>query len=287
MDKLFNLKISPVVLLALTTWIFGQFTVVDVRLETNLLRGDTHKTMAENLRHQIESYFRSTEFAPDAMDIEMVVDMHLIVEEVIDEGAERLVKVQAIVSNKLDQQYYCKGGTFPYSDGQAITFGPMFDPLASLLDFYAFTLIAGELDTYELLGGTSYLNRAQQLADDGLGSSYSRGWDTRYKRNKELLENVYLRSAKLYYFLALDVYNMPRFELKALREPLMLLSQNLEEVSYRYGPERFTLIFLKAHAETMAEMLHRAEMTDTLELLLELDKDNEEIYLEYLPHLRN
>ena len=51
-----------------------------------------------------------------------------------------------------------------------------FDPLASLLDFYAYIIIGFDFDTHESLSGTPYFLRASNIQSLASSTSYSRGW---------------------------------------------------------------------------------------------------------------
>ena len=51
-----------------------------------------------------------------------------------------------------------------------------FDPLASLLDFYAYAIIGFDFDTHESLSGTPYFQKASSIVSFGSSTSFSRGW---------------------------------------------------------------------------------------------------------------
>ena len=102
----------------------------------------------------------------------MVIDFRLVLESVSRGGNQTVIKAQALFSNKLDQYFYAKSIQFPYEPGRKIYYTTIFEPLASFLDYYAFMFIATELDTYEYMGGTTFFNRALELADLGRDSDW-------------------------------------------------------------------------------------------------------------------
>ena len=45
---------------------------------------------------------------------------------------------------------------------------------------------------------------ATDIASNGKESTYSKGWNERWKKSKEIQENTYLREIKYYFFYALE-----------------------------------------------------------------------------------
>jgi hypothetical protein len=69
--------------------------------------------------------------------------------------------------------------SFRYERGQALYTGQStFDPLTSLLDFYAQIIIGFDYDTFEVFGGTKYFQRAQDIVNLGATSGASFGWQS-------------------------------------------------------------------------------------------------------------
>ena len=68
---------------------------------------------------------------------------------------------------------------FKYQKGQALYSNQTtFDPLTSFLDYYALIIIGMDMDTFELLGGTVYFKRAQDIVNLGSNSGASLGWQS-------------------------------------------------------------------------------------------------------------
>lgn len=91
-------------------------------------------------------------------------------------GSQRLIyqgdgKMTAVFRN-LDDKW-----DFVYEKNQPLYHNEYrFDPLASVLDFYAYVIIGYDFDTLEPLSGTQYFQRASNIVTLGASTPYSRGW---------------------------------------------------------------------------------------------------------------
>ena len=67
--------------------------------------------------------------------------------------------------------------SFKYEVGQSMyTNFDDFDPLTSLLDFYALIIIGFDMDTWEEFGGTPYFTKAFDIVNLASTSNYKTGW---------------------------------------------------------------------------------------------------------------
>jgi hypothetical protein len=137
-------------------------------------------------------------------------------------GSQRLVyegegKTTAVIRIKDDMW------NFAYEKNQPIYHNEYrFDPLASLLDFYAYVIIGFDFDTHEPLSGTKFFQRASNIVNLGASASaYARGWTkstgsyTRAELIDELLNSRYapIRQAIYdYHFNGLDLLASDRKE---------------------------------------------------------------------------
>lgn len=89
-----------------------------------------------------------------------------------------------------------------------------FDPLTSLLDFYALLIIGSDLDTWEEYGGSPYFKKAFDILNRASTSKYSSGWlpsSSAYNRRgmvSDLLNEKYatFRSDVFDYHYGIDIY---------------------------------------------------------------------------------
>ena len=276
-------RIIPLFLLAAISPLFSQFVEVNVKLDMRRLNeGD--KELFFSIAEDIESYFLNTRFSPDAGDLEIIVDFHLVLEGVSQGGSETMVTAQAVLTNKMDQFFYAKGVQFPYSKGRRIIFSLSFSPLASFLDYYATLLIANELDTWDYMGGTNLFNKAEELADLGRTSDHSRGWQDRWKKARRLRDNKYLRSMRFHYFQAIDSFYAEEPDIKLTRSSLENFFDDLVTMDETWGSNKETLQFLDAYHREISELLAGLNFRDVLKYLAEYDLDNQEIYESYLEY---
>jgi len=279
----FGMKLNPIYrnTLILALWIsfaFSQFSEVSVTIDTRMLRGNTEEYLVQSLKEQVQSYYLTSLFSPEALDLGLIMDIQLVVESITITGNKKLISGQALFSNSDDQQYFARGFEFKYDAGESMVFSQMFQPLTSFFDYYAFLFIAAELDTYDEFGGNLYYSKILDISDSGKSSTYSRGWDVRQKRAKEIRENLELRRAKFYFFQAYDTASIQKVTISELREPLINFYTNLEISIGTNGNDRYTEPFLKAHANDIAIMLKAVKMIDELNSMMELDPENVDVY---------
>ena len=274
------------------TILWSQFIELNAELDMRRLsEGD--RQLFETLSEDIKSYYLNTQFAADIDDLGIIIDCRLVLESISRGGSQTSINAQAIFVNKqkqidgnmktMDQYFYVKAVQFPYERGRKMYYTSTFDPLASFLDFYAFMFIATELDTYEYMGGTSFFNRAIELADLGKDSDWSNGWENRWKKARKLKNNEYLRSMRYNFFLAWDEYKYSEeLNINIVKTSMNTFCEDFETLDRKHGSNKETLHFLKSYHENIAELLSALKMIDTLNLLILYDHDHKEVYESYL-----
>jgi len=269
-------------LIVLVGSLHAQFAEVTIQTDVQRLK-DRERQDLQGLEEAIQQFYLSSPWEQEVADLEMYLDMQLVFQSTIDIGNETYYQAQVLISNRQDQRYLIKDANFPYSPGRAVNLSPAIDPLASLLEFYAYLLIAGELDTYEILAGSPYYTRAASLAILGRNDPYvGRGWINRLRLAERLAANQDLRRAKAYFYQAFDVLAEEKPEIAELRKALSLFYNSIQAVVKREGQERHTSIFLSGHAEEIAELLALAGMWPELAEMMLLNPDCERIYQGYL-----
>ena len=278
-NKFFNF--STVIFLLTGSFVWSQFVEINAELDMRRLsEGD--RQLFDTMADDIENYYLNTQFSTDVSDLEMVIDIRLVLESVSRGGSQTTINAQAIFSNKLDQYFYAKGIQFPYEKGRQIIYTSIFEPLASLLDYYAFMFIATELDIWEYMGGTSFYTKAIELADLGKDSDWSNGWDDRWKKSRKLKSNQYLRSMRFNYFSALDELSAEEVDMKIVKASMNAFYEDMVTLDKKLGSNKETLHFLKAYHEDIAELMAALQLRDGLELLMFYDHDHKKVYESYL-----
>ena len=289
-----NKKYFPLFLIWLiTVWsiCWGQFVMVNVDLDMRRL-SEQDRQLFKNMTKDMKQYFLNTQFSPDVADLNIIIDFHLVFESISVRGSQTTINAQAILVNKevqpdgsmktMDQYFYVKGIQFPYATGRKIIYTSSFDPLASFLDYYAFMFIATELDTWDYMGGTSFYNRAIDIADMGKVSDWPHGWDDRRKKTQKIKNNQYLRSMRFNFFMALDAIRAENIDTNLVKTSMYTFYEDLKEIDEKLGSNRETLKFLEAYHINISELLVGLKMWGGLELLRGYDYDNKKVYESYL-----
>lgn len=249
-----------------------QVTIDDTRLKEN------HRRITGGLKNQIKMFFEMTPWDQEYSDLQIPLSIHLIFDTVSDKGGTNVYSAQCLFSNELDQRYFAKAVQFPYSSGQGITYSPVvFEPLASTLQFYGYIILAGEADTYEQFAGTRFYEMARELTFRGKSSQYPRGWSDRVELVDQLTNNRGLRLAKVYFYEGFAL--LQKRDIIGSTESFLKMIENFNWVSTKFPRERYTSIFLDAHAQELANLpKHIQQRKKILTELIRIDPDNENIY---------
>lgn len=276
------LKTFSIVLVLLVGTLHAQFAEVTVQMDVQRLQERERQDLL-GLEESIRQFYLRSPWEQDIADLEMFLDIQLVFQSTITIGNEVFYQAQVLITNRQDQRYLIKDAKFPFSPGRSATLSPAFDPLASFLEFYAYLLIAGELDTYEVLAGSTYYTKATSLAIQGERDPYvNKGWSGRLRLVERLSTNQDLRRAKAYFYQAFDVLAEEKPDLAELRKALGRFYKSISTVIKREGQERYTSIFLSGHAEEIAEWMALAGMWQELAEMKVLNPDSERIYQGYL-----
>ena len=259
-------------LLTITSYIFSQFTEVKINLNTDRLQKSINNEL-DNFETTIENYILNSEFAPNAMDIDFYIEFLFVFEGISDKGNQKLFNTQILATNGSDQQFFSKGVEFSYYPGQSLFYNSQFESLRSLIDYYCLMVIAGDLDTYDFLGGEKYYKIAEDIALKGKESSYSRGWDDRKSKSEFIKSNHSLRKAKLSFFIANDLY---KIENENIIKYLIDFHKSIMDIDNEIGSDKDTKIFLKSHSKTIGLLLSSESMySEILDLIYYYDDLNE------------
>ena len=267
-------------IILLTSHIFPQFVEVNVAIDTRQVR-ENDRFVFESLGDDVSQYLTNNKFTDSAIEFELFLDIHFIVESYSSSNNNKIVNAQMILTNQADQHFYAKGVDFPYSKGQSLSFSPMFSPLTSVLDYYANLFIASELDTYDYLGGDAYFVKSDEITNIGRSSDYSRGWENRKKKAKKLKENRHLRSIRFHYFAIEDILNSEEIDSKSIVKHLEECIDDIDSILEIYGNDRNTSQFLNVYGKDLAQLLKQYKLAHAIHKLDEVDHDNHSIYSKF------
>ena len=256
--------------------VYGQFGEVKVVFDNSLLKIHEQQNILL-LKQDIVRYIKTTRWDEDYSDLLIPLHIQFIFEGTVQKGAQEAFLAQVLFSTGTDQRYFDKSLQFPYGHGGTLYFDLVqFDPLSSFLAFYVNLILAGEIDTYEPMGGTRMLEMSREIALRGTASEYSRGWSDRVQLVNDVSTNFGLRKAKFSYYYAMELFQDGDIDEAVLEFKNMI--KGLDEVYDRSPREHYTMLFLKAHTNELANVLQLLGQKNMLRDMMELDLDNLEIY---------
>ncbi len=173
---------------------------------------------------------------------------------------------------------------FSYARGQNLIYDPnRFNPLTSVLDFYANVILGYDYDTFEAFGGTPFFERAQRIAELSRATPAGepgKGWygqgiedRARFTLAQELLDPVFapVRQAQYdYHFTVLDHF-VVRHE-QAWEDAMTTLAA-LHELYLQNNRRRYvTDVFFGAkYQELVALLVDAPQRNEAYALLSEMD----------------
>ena len=279
----YNITKHIITLIAIINFGIAQFESIGTHVDLRQIR-ENDRFYFDNLNSEIYDFFILNTFGTDIEYLNLNSNIHIIIESIIDKNGQKIVNGQTIITNRSDIMLPLKSFSFPIAELKNISHNPnSFNPLSSLLEFIAHILIANEIDTYESKGGNEHYNIALSLSQIGKESDYSKGWNERWQKCKQLQENFFLRDMKYYYFLAYeDFYNQ---DIENLKLNIDLFHNAVKLNSNFIGTDNNTLNFFKAFAKVIVEYYSTIDFEEGLIFLSEYDIDNKSLYIESIKSL--
>jgi len=238
----------------------------------------TYQSNLENLKYDLEQYIIEYDYTDDAYGTKVPILYQIYFEQARETGTQTSYTAQLLVTNRTDQRYFDKTWEFPYASGQTYQHG-IYTAVTSVIDYYAYLVLAGEVDTYGRLAGTPYYNTAREIINraSGLG----RGWQDRLKRLDDLQNHRNLRILRYTFFDAYWDYQESSTSdaIIGFRDSMELIREILD----RNRDDKYTKIFLEGNADKMAWLAGELEEYDALKTLIAVDPDNKNVYQGYLP----
>ncbi len=272
-----SLKILSFLIFMLTfPLLFAQFAEVSVEISIDRMP-EKERNDLKTLEQLIPIYFQNYNWFENTYRIAIPIRISMFPEGVNTTGFERTFTSQVFISNQSgDQRFFEKSFKFVYNQNDPLTHSDMVLPLPGTLDFYAYLLIAGELDTYDPLGGNNLYEKARDIANRGQLSVHPSGWKQRLQELDEITRLRDYRMAKYYFWKAVDLLDQ-----KKAAEVPDAIGQMLERFNKMFevnARERYSHIFLDVHAREIAEIIRDYGTPAQKTTIMELDPDNVNIY---------
>ena len=168
--------------------VFSGFSIaqeLNAKVTVNYEQLDTSsKEKLETFGMDVKDYLNNNKFAGDGWEGEPI-DCNFSI--FFTSGSENTYGAQAVITsqrpvynsdnNSLMLLVQDGSWSFKYEQNQPFYFNPQeFDPLLSFLDYYAYTILGLDMDSYVPHGGTEFYTKASDIAILGSNSGYSKGW---------------------------------------------------------------------------------------------------------------
>ena len=262
--------------LVLSSMILAQFGKVEISIDDRLLR-DSERQKISSIRDEINRFFSGRIWDEKFESLKIPLYISIAFQGIAQKGGMETYHAQVLVSDGMDIRYFDKSVQFHYNPAGSIQFDPViFDPLGSFFAFYAYTVLAGWMDTYEFYGGNHPYDQAREIALRGMGSDYPKGWSTRVQLLKEVTGNKGLREARFAFYVAMDLFEQGKPDNALIEFGLMM--EGLEIV-FRQFPTGRTLYFINAHREKLVHRLNLLGQEEMLFRLSEMDPAHKDNYI--------
>lgn len=275
MKKVKYIRLAVIVMLIASS-LLAQFVEVNVEIAVDRLP-EKERTDLKMLEQAIPPYFENFNWIENTYGIQIPLKISLYPQSVNTTGSERVFTAQMFIVNESgDMRFFEKSFKFVYNTNDPITHTEMIHTLTSTLDFYAWMMIAGELDTYEPLGGNNIYEKARDVATRGQMSERPSGWKDRLQDLDEILRLRNYRLMKYHFWGALDMADQGKKE-EVVSEVNKAL-QALEAMFAENARERYSHVFLDAHARDLMTVIHDFGTEAQAQKLMTLDPDNKAVY---------
>jgi hypothetical protein len=235
------------------------------------------KNNLEDLARNIEDYLNNFAWTDDEYETDIDISIFIMIETVQQKSFEKLYKSQFQIKSVSGESFYDKEWEFPYQTGYLFDHNKAtFDPLCHFLDYYAYLILGGELDGYTINLGTSFYDEAQSIANIGLLSNYSKGWNTRLQELQKItnIRTRPLRDAKPDFFEAQYLYE--EGNISEAKEYGYKVLDAIEKVVQEQPNNKYLKTFFDAHHVSFAKIFQNDKQA--LERLIKYDNYHRETY---------
>ncbi len=271
-----RLIFSLILIAFFNSMLFSQVLKVSVTIDPANLPDDELNAIS-TLPDKVEQYFNSYEWVEDEYEYDVNCRVRIIIQTVQQKTHEKVYLAQFLITSESGEYFYDKLWEFPYDQSRSLShFKSQFDPLTHFLDFYAYMILAGELDTNDYLKGNPLYEKARDIANQGQISRYPKGWTSRMNTVLMITDarTRPLREVKPDFFEALYLLDEGK-----RGEALNLAKKVLEGIKkvYKMQPNNLYLqYFFNSHYQELADLFRG--VNSALETLVEIDSKHRENY---------
>lgn len=261
-----------------------------VSVNTSQISG-TSFTFLDELDERLEAYLNETTWTDDRYrDVERIAcNMRIVIQEALSQTrfrAQLVVELrrpiygttQSTNTVRINDQNW----QFDYAQGDPLTFDPeRYNPLTTVLDFYAYVMLGYDYDTFSEMGGTPHFRKARRIAEiaqsrGGAGWSQAGTDRSRSELITQLLDSRFqpLREAYFtYHFGGLDHFTTQTEEARyAVLDALKKVQEVSDALSRQY---LLDLFFDTKHQEIVALFEQSNPRSEAFQILSQVDPAHE------------
>jgi hypothetical protein len=231
------------------------------------------------LETKIEQYLNGYSWVEDEYETDVNCNVQVIIETLQKKTHEKIYRAQFLISSESGEKFYDKTWEFTYESSFPLNHTKgQFDPLTYFLDYYAYLILAGELDTYALLLGTPLYEIALDIANQAMMSQFPRGWSTRIDELQQItsIRARSLREIKPDFFEAM--YLLAEGKKAEAGKFADKVFEGIEKTAKAQPNNRYLWSFFESHYRELAQLFDG--QNQRLGLLTEYDSRHRETYRE-------
>lgn len=223
----------------------------------------------DDLDDRIEEYLNERRWTEDRfLDFERIdCSLNIIIEEALSLTsfqAQLVLTVRRPIYGTMQKTQLVRirdnSWRFNYTQGAPLVFDPQqYDPLTSVLDFYAYLILGYDYDSFSELGGTRYFEQARRIADlgqsrGGVGWSSIGSDHTRTILITELLDPRLRPLRRAYY--AYHLRGLDRFvsQTEEARTTVLEQLEHLQELYDQVGRQYAVDLFFNTKYQELAAL---------------------------------
>lgn len=273
----FHINIFGILILFVSE-IVAQHVSIKLEFDLQYLQAEAREIVAD-LQGRLEDYVSSYEFRQGKLDVFIPIKMNIIFESYSQSGGSTQFKAQFLISTPSGENFYDRNWQFTYNRGEILQHDlNQAHPITSLIDYYVFLALAGEMDTYALLGGTEYYETARNIL--GIARNLV-NWNLRENEFNEIMDGrlLQLRELKYYYYQSLFLIDVGEGkDLERIRQNNREMMERLERVSQQFPSAKALKRFFDYHYQELCLLLSYDESPVHLLKLTELDPVHADSY---------
>jgi hypothetical protein len=160
------------------------------------------------------------------------------------------------------------------------------DELTSILNYYAYMIIGFDQETFELAGGSTYFQKAQQIVNlsanqGGPGWRNMESQRNRYWLVNEMLDNSLRQIHNVFYTYHRQGLDQMEKNLSLGRTSVLNAIKELQKINQRFPAKYVVRVFLTAKSAEIIEIFRNADMRDKavlVPIMEEIDPANASDY---------